>query len=287
MSKGKLDGEVVLVTGAGRGIGRIYALHLARLGAAVGVIDLDLQSFLEHDEERAVMTADTVVEELKDLGVAAAGAEADVTDADSMQRAIGALACELGDPTIAICNAGGGRFGAPEKLEQQASCMDLDDMRMRFDANFFGTVHTVRAVAPAMKRARRGRIVTVGSISGLMARPDGSHADYGAAKAAIVHYTKALAAELGPFNINVNCIAPGLITTPRITQKYGDSTDIVSNIALRRLGTPEDCANAIEFLVSPESSYITGTVLEVHGGTRIPRWGPPPTAWWTDTEAGN
>ncbi|MBV9603669.1 MAG: SDR family oxidoreductase, partial [Solirubrobacterales bacterium] len=63
----------------------------------------------------------------------------------------------------------------------------------------------------------------------------------------------------------------------------GDSTDIVSNIALRRLGTPEDCANAIEFLVSPESSYITGTVLEVHGGTRIPRWGPPPTAWWTDT----
>jgi 3-oxoacyl-[acyl-carrier protein] reductase len=124
--------------------------------------------------------------------------------------------------------------------------------------------------------------VTVGSISGLMARPDGSHADYGAAKAAIVHYTKALAAELGPYGINVNCIAPGLIATPRIAEKYGQGPQIVQNVALRRLGTPEECATAVAFLASPDSSYITGAVLEVHGGTRVPRWGAPPEPWWED-----
>jgi len=277
-----LKGEVALVTGAARGIGRTYALHLARAGASVGVVDVDLRSFAEHAEEAAVMTADSVVDELHDLGVASAGAEADVTDPAAMQAAVDRIVAELGDVTIAICNAGGGRFGAPLQLEQQASEMDLDALRGRFDSNFFGTVHTVRAVAPGMKRNRKGRIVTVGSVSGLMARPDGSHADYGAAKAAIVHYTKALAAELGPYNINVNCIAPGLIATPRIAEKYGDSPELYDNIALRRLGTPEECASVVEFLASPASSYITGSVLEVHGGTRVPRWGPPPSPWWPD-----
>lgn len=276
-----LKGEVVLVTGAARGIGRTYALHLARSGAAVGVVDLDLRSFREHEEEAAVMTADSVVEELQQLGVPAAGAEADVTDPAAMLAAVDKITAELGDVSVAVCNAGGGRFGAPAALEQQASTMDLDALRARFDANFFGTVHTVRAVAPGMKRNRRGRIITVGSVSGLMARPDGSHADYGASKAALVHYTKALAAELGPYGINVNCIAPGLITTPRIAEKYGDSPDLYDNIALRRLGTPAECATAVEFLASSASSYITGSVLEVHGGTRVPRWGPHPEPWWT------
>ncbi|MFD9552376.1 SDR family NAD(P)-dependent oxidoreductase [Nocardia salmonicida] len=275
-----LEGEIALVTGAARGIGRTYALHLARAGAAVGVIDLDLRSFQEHDEEAAVMTADTVVDELVALGVPAAGAEADVTDAQAMEAAVQRVIAQLGDISIAVCNAGGGRFGPPEKLEQQASTMDLEQLRMRLDANFFGTVHTVRAVAPGMKKRRRGKIVTVGSVSGLMARPDGSHADYGAAKAALVHYTKALAAELGPYNINVNCIAPGLIATPRIAEKYGEGSELYKNVALRRLGTPEECASVVEFLASDASSYITGSVLEVHGGTRVPRWGTDPEPWW-------
>lgn len=273
--------RVVLVTGAARGIGRMLALNFARTGAdAVAVIDLSLRSYDEHKEEADAMTADTVVEEIRALGVPSHGVEADVTDPVAMQAAVDEIAANLGDVTVAICNAGGGRFGAPDKVEQQASQMNLADAHARFNANFFGTVHTASAVAPGMKRLRMGKIVTISSVSGIMARPDGSHADYGASKAAIIHYTKALANELGPFNINVNCVAPGLIRTPRIDEKYGESPELYTNVALRRLGTTEEVAGAVEFLASDAASYISGHILEVTGGTRVPRWGAPPEPWW-------
>lgn len=283
---GQLDGQVALVTGAARGVGRAYALRLAREGAAVGVIDLNLHGYQNpgFDEE---MDADTVVEELRNLGVAAAGVEADLTDPDAVDRAVRQLAGELGDFSILVANAGGGGWGAPrpEVAEQAASNLDPEGLQRRVAGNLYATAYTVRAVAPAMKRHRYGKIVTVGSISGLLPRPDGSHADYGSAKAAIVFYTKSLAQELGPFNINVNCIALGLTTTPRISKKYADEPDTVTNIALRRLTTPDECAAVVAFLVSDEASILTGSVLEAHGGTRVPRWGPPPEPWWeTDTD---
>jgi 3-oxoacyl-[acyl-carrier protein] reductase len=122
-----------------------------------------------------------------------------------------------------------------------------------------------------MKEQRSGRIVTVSSIAGLGPSPDGGYAHYGAAKAAIAHYTKYLAQDLGPFGINANCIAPGVIATGRIMAtvvpgSINANRDRSEQIALRRLGTTEDCAKVVEFLVTDLSDYVTGQVIAIDGG---------------------
>ena len=137
--------------------------------------------------------------------------------------------------------------------------------------NLFGTVYAVNAVAPIMKAQRSGRIVTVSSIAGLGPSPDGGYAHYGAAKAAIAHYTKYLAQDLGPFGINANCIAPGVIATGRIMAtvvpgSINANRDRSEQIALRRLGTVDDCAKVVEFLTTDLSDYVTGQVIAIDGG---------------------
>src|SRR5690606_19653571 len=125
------------------------------------------------------------------------------------------------------------------------------------------------AVAPIMKEQRSGKIVTVASYAGLVAGIGGGYAHYGAAKAAIAHYTRYLAQELGPYGINANCIAPGVIGTARILELMGSSNASNSasqEIALRRYGTPEDCARVVEFLVTELSDYVTGAVIPIDGG---------------------
>jgi 3-oxoacyl-[acyl-carrier protein] reductase len=122
-----------------------------------------------------------------------------------------------------------------------------------------------------MKAQHSGKIITVSSVAGLSASPDGGYAHYGAAKAAIAHYTRYLAQDLGPHGITANCIAPGVIATGRIMQTVlpGSSTanqNRAEEIALRRLGTVEDCARVIEFLATDLSDYVTGTVIPIDGG---------------------
>jgi 3-oxoacyl-[acyl-carrier protein] reductase len=134
-------------------------------------------------------------------------------------------------------------------------------------SNLYGTVYSCIAAAKWMKEQRRGKIVTVSSYAGLVPGRGGGYAHYGAAKAAIAHYTRYLAQDLGQYGINVNCIAPGYIQTGRIAQ-LTDGTVVARNVALRRVGLPEDCANVIEFLVSEASSYVTGSVIPVDGGWR-------------------
>jgi 3-oxoacyl-[acyl-carrier protein] reductase len=129
----------------------------------------------------------------------------------------------------------------------------------------------VNAVAPHMKRQKGGKIVTVSSVAGLAPSVDGGYAHYGAAKAAIAHYTKYLAQDLGPHGITVNCIAPGTITTGRIVAMVmpGTSdanTNRADRVALRRLGDVEDCAKVVEFLTTDLSDYVTGVVIPIDGG---------------------
>jgi 3-oxoacyl-[acyl-carrier protein] reductase len=120
-----------------------------------------------------------------------------------------------------------------------------------------------------MKEKRRGKIVTVTSHTGQVAASGGAYAHYGVAKAGILHYTKLLAQDLGEYNINVNCISPGFIATGRMAQgfKTAGEEKFLEALALKRFGTPEDCANVVEFLTTDLSDYVTGTIVEVTGGS--------------------
>jgi 3-oxoacyl-[acyl-carrier protein] reductase len=265
---GKLDGKVAIVTGAARGLGRAYAKRLAGLGAKVAVTDLNLHSYEEFEAEAKDMTADSTVAEIEALGGTAVGIKVDVTDDKSIDEMVARVVQEWGRVDILVANAGGGR-GRP--VDTKASTLDPALLRLVVEMNLFGTVYSCNAVAPIMKQQRSGKIITVSSVAGSGASVDGGYAHYGAAKAAIAHYTRYLAQDLGPFGITANCIAPGVIATGRImatvipgsTQSNRDRAELV---ALRRLGTVEDCAKVVEFLATGLSDYVTGAVIPIDGG---------------------
>jgi 3-oxoacyl-[acyl-carrier protein] reductase len=261
---GKLEGQVAVVTGAGRGLGRGYALRLAALGAKIAVIDRNLRSYAEYEAEAAEMTAESTAEEVRALGVEALEAQADVADAASIAGAIAQVIEQWGRIDVLVCNAGGGSPG-----ESHASQLDLAEFDDVIRRNLYGTVHTVVAAAPAMKEAGRGKIITVSSQAGRQGSADGWYAHYGAAKAGIIMYTRYLAQELGPFGITANCIAPGYIGTARLMVVFEASgvDRVERQVALRRLGTVEDCARVVEFLACDLSDYVTGAVIPIDGGT--------------------
>jgi 3-oxoacyl-[acyl-carrier protein] reductase len=267
---GKLDGKVAIVTGGGRGLGRAYARRLASLGAKVAVADLDLRSYREFDTEAKDMSAESTVAEIEDSGGAAIGVECDVCDHQAVEAMVARVVEEWGRVDVLIANAGGGR-GRP--VDTKASTIDPALLDLVVRMNLFGTVYCCNAVAPVMKLQRFGKIVTVSSVAGLSSSSDGGYAHYGAAKAAIAHYTRYLAQDLGPYGITVNCIAPGVIATGRIMQTVlpgsSDSNrDRSELVALRRLGTAEDCAKVVEFLATDLSDYVTGAVIPIDGGLR-------------------
>ena len=263
---GKLDGKVAIVTGGARGLGRAYARRLAGLGAKVAVTDLNLQSYEEFEAEAEAMTAPSTVDEIKQGGGEALGFEFDIGDraavfamADEVKRAWGRI-------DILVANAGGGR-GKPR--ETTATLVPEDLLELVTRMNFYGTVHSCSAVAPQMKEQGYGKIVTVASYAASVAALGGGYAHYGANKAAIAHYTRYLAQELGRYGINCNCIAPGMIETGRIVQLAGGpsrANEPNREIALRRNGQPEDCAKVVEFLCTDLSDYVSGALIPIDGG---------------------
>jgi len=260
-----LEGRTALVTGAGRGLGRAYALHLAGLGADVAVADVDLRSYRAFPEEEARMTAGSVAEEVQRLGRRALELTVDVTDAAAVAAAVDQLRSAWGRLDVVVCNAGGGQ-GDP--AQSKASSMDLDEFDQVVRRNLYGTVNTCTAVAPMMKEQRAGKIITVASIAGQRPSRDGGYAHYGVAKAGIIMYTRYLANDLGPFGITANCLAPGYIATGRLLGVYertGGTERTVRGIASGRLGTPEDCAAVVGFLASPASDYLNGALIPVDG----------------------
>jgi 3-oxoacyl-[acyl-carrier protein] reductase len=265
---GKLDGKVAIVTGAARGLGRAYARRIAGLGAKVAVTDLNLKSFEEFEAEAASITADSTVAEIQAGGGSAIGIEVDVCDEKAVAAMVQRVVAEWGRVDMLVANAGGGR-GRP--VDTRASTLDPGLLHLVTSMNLFGTVYCCNAVAPIMKQQRSGKIVTVSSVAGLSPSSDGGYAHYGAAKAAIAHYTRYLAQDLGPYGITANCIAPGTITTGRIVATVmPGSTDAnrdrTERVALRRLGTVDDCAKVVEFLVTDLSDYVTGVVIPIDGG---------------------
>lgn len=260
----RLDGKTAIVTGGARGIGRRCALQLAEEGANVAIADLDLRSYEVYETERDRVTADTVVDELEAVGVEAVGAELDVTDPEAIEGFVDSVVEEFGSVDVVVANAGGGDGPIDDTY---ASTLTADYLRSTIERNLYGTVYTCVASAPHMKTQGSGRIVTLASQAGRTVLDGGTYAHYGAAKAAVIMYTKYLAADLAPYGITVNAIAPGYVNTGKLRSNVEDAAEIEAKIPMGRLGRPEDCANVVAFLASPDADYVTGAVIPVDGGS--------------------
>jgi 3-oxoacyl-[acyl-carrier protein] reductase len=246
----RLKGRVALVTGSSRGIGAAIAKLFAQEGAKVALHGRDM------------LALQATRDEIASFGGCVTHAVADTTrfaDVENMRRHVEE---ELGPIEILVANAGGNP-APPGPIE--ASCES--DWRAAIDGNLTATFLTIKSILPGMKNRRAGSIVTMSSAAARRAHP-GSPVPYAAAKAGIEIFTQDLAAQVGPYGIRANCIAPETILTDRnkvrIPQAQQDS--MRHHHPIRRLGTPEDVAAAALYLVSDEAAWITGIVLDVAGG---------------------
>ena len=241
-----LAGKTAFVTGSTRGIGLGIATGLYASGAKVAVVGRDL--------ERAKTAASR-------LGERAAGVACDVARSDQVETAIAAAEAALGPVDILVNNAGLTRDNILLRLTEE----DWDSV---LDANLKGAFHTTRAVIKGMMKRRSGRIINISSIVGLTGNK--GQANYASSKAGLIGFTKSVAKEYASRNILVNCIAPGFIETD-MTASLPDAAraSLLEEIALGRLGRPEDVAGTVLFLASDLAAYITGQVLVVDGGMVI------------------
>lgn len=246
------EGKTAVVTGAAHGFGRAIALAFAERGAQVFACDVN---------------EDGLKETVRLGGGSCESVILDVGDRRAVQAAVAGIEVERGGIDILVNNAGGvcGQVGRP--IEEISAA----DWQAIFDVNLSGTFFMTQAVAPAMKRARRGRVVNISSGAGRSISLTGIQA-YASAKAGQIGLTRQLAHELGAWNITVNCIAPGFVlsnpTTERQWEAMGEEgkAKLLANIALHRLGTPADIANAVMFFASDHAGWITGECLGVDGG---------------------
>lgn len=243
MSEKVLKDKVALVTGASRGIGKAVAQALAEQGAIVVGTATTEQG------------AQGITNELEAFG--GRGVVLNVTDDAACDELLAELAKE-GGPHILVNNAGITRDGLAMRMKDEEW---LDVIQTNLNAVF----RLCRGVMRPMMKAREGRIINLTSVIASVGNP--GQANYAAAKAAVAGMSRSLASELGSRNITVNCVAPGFIDTDMTRSLSEDATDaLLSRIPLSRFGQPEDIANAIVFLASPQASYITGTTLHVNGG---------------------
>jgi 3-oxoacyl-[acyl-carrier protein] reductase len=244
---GEFDGQVAVVTGGARGIGAEIARRLARGGARVVCAD--------------VLDTTDIVAEINDAGGAAEGRELNVTDLQAAAESIKAIHEAHGRLDILVNNAGVTRDGLLVRMKPE-------DWDLVLEINLDGVFKVTQPAAKLMMRQRSGRIVNVASVVGLMG--NAGQTNYAASKAGLIGFTKSLARELGPRNVTVNAVAPGFIQTP-MTDKLTDEQRemLLKSVAIPRLGTPDDVAEAVAFLAGPNASYITGVVLNISGGLYI------------------
>lgn len=251
----RFDGRTAIVTGAAHGFGRAIALNLANLGAQVVACDV-LQNELE--ETARLANEQSTPLEIRLL---------DVSDRAAVHAMVAQTLKTFARIDILVNDAGGvlGQIGCPLEKVSEA------DWRAILAVNLDGAFYCIQAVAPAMKAARYGRIINISSGAGLGISLTGIQA-YASAKAGQIGLTRQLAHELGPWGITVNNIAPGFVrsnpTTEKQWQSYGEEGQrkLVENIALKRLGSPQDIADGVLFFASEHAAWITGQTLSIDGG---------------------
>lgn len=241
-----LQGQVALVTGATRGIGRAIALELGRQGAIV------VGTATSEDGAAKVSSY------LAEAGVQGRGALLEVRDQAAVDAVLAAVEREFGAVGILVNNAGITRDNLSMRMKD-------DEWDAVIDTNLKAVFRLSKAVMRGMMKARQGRIINITSVVGHAGNP--GQANYCAAKAGVAGMSRALARELGSRNVTVNCVAPGFIDTD-MTHGLGEEQKkaMLAGIPLGRAGTPEDVAAAVAFLASPGAAYITGTTVHVNGG---------------------
>lgn len=242
--------QSVLITGAARGIGRACALRFAKEG-------WNVTACYAHAQQ----AAQSLGEEIRQLGAQCRCVQADVTDSAAVHRLVLLAQAEFGTPDAVVCNAG---------IAQQKLFADIteDDWDRMFDVNVKGMYRVIHEVLPQLLDRQAGSIVTVSSIWGQTGGSCEVH--YSASKAAVIGMTKALAKELGLSGIRVNCVAPGVIDTD-MNRMHGEAVmqELAEETPLGRNGTPDEVADVIYWLASEQSKFVTGQVLGVNGGFYI------------------
>ena len=245
-----LKGKVAVITGGSRGIGNAIANKFAENGASLAIIATS-------DNERT----QKAIGALKEAGADARLYVCNVRDSEQVAAVSGEIIADFGKVDILVNNAGITR----DNLLPSLSVMDIDDV---IDINLKGTMFVTRSFIRNFVKQRHGNIINISSVVGLMGNK--GQTNYAASKAGIVGFTKSVAKEYGRRNVRCNAIAPGYIAT-EMTEELSEAqvADLMAQLPLTRLGTPEDVANLALFLASDNSSYITGEVIKVDGGMYV------------------
>jgi 3-oxoacyl-[acyl-carrier protein] reductase len=269
---GPLSGKIAWVTGSSRGLGRVMATHLGRLGASIvvhGTTPTSARAFGEGE------SLDQVARDVgKETGGRVIAVWGDLTDPAQVQAAARKIRADLGPIDVLVNNAGGDigpagalgpRGGKPERND--GVFIAIEDLRAILDRNLLSCILVCREVVPEMIERRTGWVVNIGSVAGLHGRADG--AMYAVAKAGVHEYTRCLAVQLRPYNIPVNCVAPGGTLTARFTATGQAEPDVLAKgETLEGYGQPEDIARAVEFFVTEAGRHVSGQVLRVDGGVQ-------------------